>query len=93
MLHTLRNKLAVLCPETDGLQRKYRIKYVPNGRTREEKLEDVVNFVDEHCPFRNDEHLHVNWRDAHFISMVYWFEGFSSVEVFEALQKGRWKNY
>jgi hypothetical protein len=45
MLHTLRNKLAVLCPETDGLQRKYRIKYVPKGRTREEKLEDVVNSV------------------------------------------------
>ena len=49
MLHTLRNKLAVLCPETDGLQRKYRIKYVPNGRTCVEKLgfEPTKNTVDK----------------------------------------------
>ena len=32
-LKSLRGKLAVLCPETDGLQAKYRIVYAPEGTT------------------------------------------------------------
>ena len=32
-LKSIRGKLAVLCPETDGLQAKYRIVYAPEGTT------------------------------------------------------------
>ena len=44
-LKSLRGKLAVLCPETDGLQAKHRIKRILKGKTREERVEEMLDIV------------------------------------------------
>ena len=41
-MKSLRGKLAVLCPETDGLQAKHRIRYVPEGKNRMEQESDII---------------------------------------------------
>ena len=44
-LKSLRGKLTMLCPELDGLQAKYRIKRVLKGKTREERVEEMLDIV------------------------------------------------
>ena len=44
-LKSMRGKMAVLCPETDGLQAKHRIVYVPEGTTHIEQKTDLVNYT------------------------------------------------
>ena len=44
-LKSIRGKLAVLCPETDGLQAKHRIKRILKGKTREERVEEMLDIV------------------------------------------------
>ena len=44
-LKSLRGKLAVLCPETDGLQAKHRIKRVLKGKTHQERVEELQDVV------------------------------------------------
>ena len=41
-LKSLRGKLAVLCPETDGLQAKHRIRYEQEGKNRVEQESDII---------------------------------------------------
>ena len=44
-LKSLRGRLAVLCPETDGLQAKHRIKRVLKGKARQERVEELLDIV------------------------------------------------
>ena len=45
-LKSLLRKLTVLCPELDGLQAKYHIKRVLKGKTREERVEEMLDIVE-----------------------------------------------
>ena len=85
-LKSLRGKLAVLCPETDGLQAKYRIKRVLRGKTREERVEELIDRVaNEKLIFDS------SYKDAKLVSLIFLYEPFSPMEVFEILCKNRFR--
>ena len=82
----MRGKMAKLCPETDGLQPKHRIKRMLKGKTRKEQEEEILDIVaKEHIVF---DHF---YRDAKLASLIYLFEGFSSREVFQILSSNRYR--
>ena len=86
-LKSLRGKLAVLCPETDGLQTRHRIKRKLNGKTREERVEELQDVVaGETLTF---DHF---YKDAKLVSLIFLFDEFSSVEVFHILNNHRFHN-
>ena len=76
-LKSLRGKLAVLCPETDGLQAKHRIKRILKGKTREERVEEMLDIVANEMLTFGD-----SYKDAKLVSLIYSFDEFNSVEVF-----------
>lgn len=83
-LKSLRGKLAVLCPETDGLQAKHRIKRMLKGKTHRERVEELLDIVmSETLTF---EH---SYKDAKLVSLVYLFDGYSPMEVFRLLNNRR----
>ena len=85
-LKSIRGKMAVLCPETDGLQAKHRIKRTLKGKTRKEQEEEIMEIVaKEKLVF---DHF---YRDAKLASLIYLFEGFSSREVFQILNSNRYR--
>ena len=85
-LKSLRGKLAVLCPETDGLQAKHRIKRTLKGKTRKEQEGEILEIVvKEHIVF---DHF---YRDAKLASLIFLFDGFSSREVFQILSSNRYR--
>ena len=85
-LKSLRGKLAVLCPETDGLQAKHRIKRKLKGKTQKELEEEILDVVaNENLVF---DHF---YKDAKLVSLIYLFEGFSSKEVFQILCNNRYR--
>ena len=86
-LKSLRGKLAVLCPETDGLQAKHRIKRVLKGKTREERVEELLDVVADECLTFSD-----SYKDAKLVSLIFLFDEFSSVEVFHILNNHRFHN-
>ena len=46
-LKSLRGKLATLCPETDGLQAKHRIRRVLKGKTHKERVEEMFSILNK----------------------------------------------
>ena len=85
-LKSLRGKLAVLCPETDGLQAKHRIKRVLKGKTHRERVEELQDIVmSETLTF---EH---SYKDAKLVGLVFLFDGFSSMEVFRLLSRNLYR--
>ena len=85
-LKSLQRKLTVLCPELDGLQAKYRIKRVLKGKTREERVEELIDRVaNEKLIFDS------SYKDAKLVSLIFLYEPFSPMEVFEILCKNRFR--
>ena len=85
-LKSLRGKLAVLCPETDGLQAKHRIKRVLKGKTHQERVEELQDVVaGEILTF---DHF---YKDAKLASLIFLFNGFSPMEVFQILSSNRYR--
>ena len=93
-LKSLRGKLAVLCPETDGLQAKHRIKRVLKGKNRQDRVEEMLNVVErEILPLIDDRKENITKRVARIASLVYRFEGFGNQETYRLLKKENIKNY
>ena len=46
-LKSLRGKLAMLCPETDGLQAKHRIRCVLKGKSHQMKVEEMLSILNK----------------------------------------------
>ena len=90
-LKSLRGKLAVLCPETDGLQAKYRIVYVPERTTSIEQRTDLVNYVYEKFSSLLYGKKTISQLDAHRICRILHAVGFPQEEVYQILQKERYK--
>ena len=86
-LKSLRGKLAVLCPETDGLQAKHRIRRILKGKTREERVEEMLDIVANEMLTFGD-----SYKDAKLVSLIYSFDEFNSVEVFHILNNNRFRN-
>ena len=85
-LKSLRGKLAVLCPETDGLQAKCRIKRTLKGKTHEERVEELIDRVaNEKLIFDS------SYKDAKLMSLIFLYEPFSPMEVFGILFKNRYR--
>ena len=85
-LKSLQRKLIVLCPELDGLQAKYRIKRIFKGKTREERVEELIDRVaNEKLTFDS------SYKDAKLVSLIFLYEPFSPTEVFEILCKNRYR--
>ena len=86
-LKSMRGKMAVLCPETDGLQAKHRIKRTLKGKTRKEKVEEIIDIVANEMLTFGD-----SYKDAKLVSLIYCFDDFNSVEVFHILNNNRFRN-
>ena len=85
-LKSLRGKLAVLCPETDGLQTRHRIKRKLNGKTREERVEELQDVIaGEILTF---DHF---YKDPKLASLIFLFDRFSSMDVFQILSSNRYR--
>ena len=88
-LKSLCSKLAVLCPETDGLQAKHRIKRVLKGKHRQDWVEEMLNVVErEILPLIDDRKENITKRVARIASLVYRFEGFGDQETYRLLKNG-----
>ena len=85
-LKSLHGKLAQLCPETDGLQAKHRIKRILQGKTREERVEELMDRV-AHEKLTFDS----SYKDAWLVSQIFIYEPFTPKEVFEILCKNRYR--
>ena len=92
-LKSLRGKLAALCPETDGLQDKHRIRYVPEGNTRASREEDLLGIETEMVlpGIVKGEHS-TTQRIARLISLIYLIDDFTQEEVYRTLCNKRFKN-
>ena len=90
-LKSLRGKLAVLCPETDGLQAKHRIVYAPEGPTYIEQRTDLVNFVYEKFSSLLNGEKTISQLDAHRSCRILHAVGFPQEKVYQILQKERYK--
>ena len=86
-LKSLCGKLAVLCPETDGLQAKHRIKRTLKGKTHQERVEELLDMVANEMLTFGD-----SYKDAKLVSLIYSFDDFNSVEVFHILNNNRFRN-
>ena len=73
-LKSMRGKMAVLCPETDGLQAKHRIRRVLKGKSHQEKVEEMLSILNKEvysyqfCPTK---------QGARIVSLVYDFIEFT----------------
>ena len=83
----MRGKIAVLCPETDGLQAKHRVKRKLKRKTRQDKVEEMLDIVANEI---GSLQL-ITKQTARIISLVYDFEEFSSGEVYHILEKEYFK--
>ena len=90
-LKSLLRKLVLLCPELDGLQAKYRIVYVPEGTTYIEQRTDLVNFVYEKFSSLLNGKKTISQLDAHRICRILHVVEFPQEEVYQILQKERYK--
>lgn len=92
-LKTIRNKLAILCPETDGLQEKHRVKYVPEGNDIASMKEDLLNLgMEIVLPGIINGKDSTTQRISRLISLIYSIEGFTQEEVYRMLSSKRYKN-
>ena len=93
-LKSLRGKLAVLCPETDGLQAKHRIKRMLKGKTRQEQVEEILNTIEnEIYPLINIDVDNITKRIARLASLIYQFEGLDSQDIYNLIKNEVFKNY
>ena len=90
-LKSLCGKIATLCPETDGLQPKYRIVYIPEGTTYIEQKKDLVNYAYEKFSSLLKDKRMVSQLDAQRISRILHVVGFPQEEVFQILRKERYQ--
>jgi hypothetical protein len=90
-LKSLCSKLAVLCPETDGLQAKHRIVYVPEGTSYNEQKTDLVNYVYERFSSLLKGRRTISQLDAQRISRILHVVGFPQEEVFQILRRERYQ--
>ena len=85
--------MAALCPETDGLQDKHRIKYAPEGKDLASKREDLLNLAMEIVlPNIINGKDSATQRISRLVSLIYEVEGFTQEEVFQVLCSKRYKN-
>lgn len=89
-LKSLRGKLAVLCPETDGLQAKHRIKRILKGKTREERVEEMLDIVADEV---NVKQAFMTKQVARIVSLVFDFVVFTSEEVYRILKNEYFKKF
>ena len=87
----MRGKMAVLCPETDGLLPKYRIVYIPEGTTYIEQKADLLNYVYEKFSSLLKDKRMISQLDAQRISRILHVVGFPQEEVFQILRKERYQ--
>ena len=83
--------MAVLSPETDGLQAKHRILYIPEGTTYIEQKKDLVNYAYEKFSSLLKDKRMISQLDAQRISRILHVVGFSQEEVFQILRKERYQ--
>ena len=89
-LKSLQRKLTVLCPELDGLQAKYRIKRVLKGKTREERVEEMLDIVADEV---NVKQTSMTKQVARIVSQVFDFVVFTSEEVYHILKNEYFKKF
>lgn len=93
-LRTMHGLVLNLCPDSAGLPIKDRIKREPEGDTKEEMKESMVNIVYDEFPYlTNNGKEFITQRSAKFISQTYWFKGLTSSEVYTTLKNENRKNY
>ena len=86
--------MAVLSPETDGLQAKHRIKRTLKGKTREERVEEMLDIVEKEIhPLVGNCKENITKKSARIASLIYAFNDFKSQEIYEILKKENIKNY
>ena len=90
-LKSMRGKLIVLYPELDGLQAKYRIVYAPEGTTYIGQRTDLINFVYEKFSSLLSGEKTISQLNAHRICRILHAVGFPQEEVYQILQKERYK--
>ena len=88
-LKSMRGKMAVLCPETDGVQAKHRIRRVLKGKSHQEKVDEMLSILNKEvysyqfCPTK---------QGARIVSLVYDFIGLASEEVYQILKNEYFKS-
>lgn len=91
-LKLLGSKLAVLCPEMAGLQKKYRIWYEPESIVYKEQVDEIILFVYEQIlPLCNAGNNRITHLVARQISYMLYVVGFTQDEIYRILQKERYK--
>ena len=80
----------MLCPETDGLQAKHRIKRILKGKTNHENVVEMLSILSKEV--YNNQHS-LTKLQSRIISLVYEFEGFTSAEVYQILLKEYYKSF
>ena len=92
-LKSLRGKLAVLCPETDGLQDKNRIRYKPEDTSHPIGIEDILDIEAEIVlPGVVRGPNSTTQRISRLISLIYSIDGFSQEKIYHTLCSKRFKN-
>ena len=89
-MRSLRRMMAVVCPETDGLQARHRIKRTLKGKTREEQVEELLDMVANEV---NVNQTFMTKQVAHIVSLVYDFVVFTSEEVYHILKNEYYKRF
>ena len=89
-MKSARRLMAVLCPETDGLQAKHRIKRTLKGETREERVEEMLSILEKEVNFNQTG---LSKMVARIISLVYEFNPFTSAEVYQILKNEYFKSF
>ena len=88
-----RGKLAVLCPETDGLQAKHRIRYEQGDKNQAVKMEDIWDIeAGIVLPGIVRGHCAATQRTARIISLIYSIGSFTQEEVYQLLCSKRFRN-
>ena len=92
-LKSLRGKLAMLCPETDGLQAKHRIRYELEDKNQVVKMEDIWDIeVGIVLPGIVRGQYTATQRIARIISLIYSIGSFTQEEVYQLLCSKRFRN-
>ena len=89
-LKSIRVKMVVLCPETDGLQAKHRIRRVLKGKTYAERVEEMLDIVADEV---NVKQTSMTKQVARIVSLVFDFVVFTSEEVYHILKNEYFKKF
>ena len=86
IVKSLCRKLLILCPEADGLHKRFRIKRTLKGNTYEELVKELIDKVaSEKLTFD------FSYKDAKLVSQIFLYEPLTPMEVFEILSKYRYR--